>query len=76
MTVDQSWMTRNLTKSGAVVVSDGERGRWGDDPHLREQVRLAGCALASNNRQFAVVTNGGALVDVYDVDHWQSGAGS
>lgn len=66
-------MDRVVMKDGTVLVTREECDRWPEDIELREAVREAGGADISA-RVFAVCTTGGYVVDVWQVDHWQSGA--
>lgn len=59
-------------KDGTVLVTREQCDRWRDDLELREAVLEVG--TAGGNQLFLVCTEGGYVVDVWEVNHWQSGA--
>jgi hypothetical protein len=60
-----------VTKDGTVFVTRDQCDRWKEDGTLRDRVRRAG--VANGHRLFSACTASGYMVDVWQVDHWQSG---
>lgn len=59
---------RVVQKDGTVFVSVDESRQWPESLELRESTRHL-----ADHRLYAVCTPGGYMVDVWQVDHWQSG---